>query len=903
MRKYVPMWKRVLKTLEENPQNCVSGQKRSATCTRCFKPYTNCTCHIGLHRSTSSDCISDCLTKLEFSPQSGVTDDASIMKVGGRTQYENVQFSDQHDPYLYDIENNVDPTRTSMDTEDASLEHFFSRPIKIAEVEWGVGTSLFASFDPWSLYFENKRVINRLANYNLLRAKLHVKIIINGNGFQYGRAIASYLPFDVFDSLSSNAALITQDIVQASQQPHVYLDPTTSSGGEMKLPFFYHKNYLHVEDSDWGDLGALTIRSLNDLKHANGASDLVTVSVFAWAEDVSMNVLTSVEPGTLIPQSGSEIDQANTKGMISGPATAVSKAAGALKSIPQIAPFATATEIGAGIVAKTAKAFGYSRPPVTKDPEPFKPTGISQMAVTTVPDGTHKLTVDDKQELSIDPRIAGLGSGDPLSIREIAKRESYLTSFSWPIGKAPEELLWNARIDPVTWAESAGGALHLPACAMAALPFGYWTGTMKFRFQVVCSAFHKGRIKVVYDPNFLASNEYNTNYLQVVDIADMTDFTIEIGNGQERSLLNHHVPGVDSVTQMYSTTAYASKEEGNGVIGVYVVNELTTPNSTVNNDIEVNVFVSMGEDFEVFVPDNAFQKYVFKPQGGFEPHSGKELVPESQNTEEPSAPQHSESEKLGPGMTNDDLLAKVYCGESISSFRTMLKRYNLHSNLAYTNTNGEVMVGGTRSMYPYLRGNVEGAKDLDVASELYNYSNTVLLHWVTYAFSGWRGSIRWKIAPRGTFDVSNKPVYWIERGGIGGDEFDRYAVDTPISAGYDSQSQAAESAVFTTDATRAKPKPLMGPRGLAYRNGNVNPTMEFEVPYYSPFRFTPGKVQNYTTTSVFTPTWDYRIQVEGQYETAFDAWVAAGEDFQVYFFSGLPRMYYEADPPLPNLTI
>lgn len=833
-------------------------------------------------------------------PQSGkedrTTSDNMIMKTGGRMEYENVKFSDQHDPYLYDVDSMIDPTRKTMDTEDASLEHFFSRPIKIFEEEWAVNADMYFSVNPWQEYFRNKRVINRLVNYNLLRASLHVKIIINGNGFQFGRAIASYRPFSNFDSLSTNSALIRQDIVQASQQPHVYLDPTTSSGGEMKLPFFYHKNYLHIEDTDWNDLGVLTVRSINPLKHANGANDLVTVSVFAWAEDVSMNVLTSVEPSTLIPQSGreSEIDEANTRGMISGPATSIAKTAGVLKNIPQIAPFATATEIGARAVAGMAKTLGYCRPPVTKDATPYKPMGVSQMAPTTVPDGALKMSVDDKQELSIDPRIAGLGSSDPLDIKSIAKRESYLTSFNWTIGTAPETLLWNTRISPVTWAESGNTALHFPACTMAALPFRYWTGSMKYRFQIVCSAFHKGRLKIVYDPNFLASNEYNTNYLQVIDIADQTDFSIEIGNGQEVSLLSHHTPGVDSVTQLYSTTAYASKEEGNGVLGVYVVNELTTPNSDVDNSIEINVFVSAGEDFEVFVPDDNFQKYTFRPQ------SGKEtLVTEAQNTEEPSAPQQENTETLGPTSTNHDLLAKVYCGETITSFRTMLKRYNLHSNLAFTNSNSEVMLGGRRSMFPYLRGNVAGAVDLTSTSTPYNYCNTVLLHWVTLAFSGWRGAIRWKVAPRGTFDVSCKPVYWIQRGVVGGSEFQRYSDPSP-NVGYDSQSQAAESAVFTTNEVRAQIKPLSGPRGVVYRNGNINPTVEFEVPYYSPFRFTPGKVSNYTEQSIWTPSWDYRIQVEGQFDTAFDAWVATGEDFQVYFFTGLPRMFYEDDPPTPN---
>jgi hypothetical protein len=79
---------------------------------------------------------------------------------------------------------------------------------------------------------------------------------------------------------------------------------------------------------------------------------------------------------------------------------------------------------------------------------------------------------------------------------------------------------------------------------------------------------------------------------------------------------------------MYSSTPYTSNEDfGNGVIGVYVVNELTTPNSTIDNNIEINVFVSMGDDFEVFVPDDYFQFFTFKPpvEGGLRAQSGMEM--------------------------------------------------------------------------------------------------------------------------------------------------------------------------------------------------------------------------------------------------------------------------------------
>jgi hypothetical protein len=428
---------------------------------------------------------------------------------------------------------------------------------------------------------------------------------------------------------------------------------------------------------------------------------------------------------------------------------------------------------------------------------------------------------------------------------------------------------------------------------------------MKFRFQVVASTFHKGRIKIVYDPVRLALNEYNTNYFRIVDIAEEQDFTIDVGVGVNRTLIEHHYPGEDAVTTMYNTSALGSSPAGNGVLGVYIVNELTTPNSTVNNDIEVNVFVSMGDDFEVFVPEDHFQKFTFKPQSGdeisgFEPQSGtaSEMIPESQNTMEPSAPQQEMSETVGMGLTQDPSINLVYAGEAITSFRTMLKRYNLFTCMPCLD-NADTVRFGRMPNFPYLRGNVANAVDQRTGAVAYNFCNTVLLHWVRNAFSGWRGSIRYKLIPRGTnrrsdrIDIQRAPIK------PGANLYEALNTTVPVYATY---SAARQSTVMATGVS-GEPKnniPFSGYPGQVITMGSINTNLEFEVPYYAATRFEPGKPSSYTGTMVNAGSaWDYRIEYHSDSSALFDLHVAAGEDFQVYFFTGLPRMYYEANPPAP----
>jgi hypothetical protein len=831
-------------------------------------------------------------------PQMDIPGEGRIETVNKSQKYQNVVFSDQTDPYMYAVDSPMDPTRMLQDTHDATLENFFLRPVKIVSSDWAVSNNFYEKFDPWSLYLENPRVANRIANYNLFRAKLRLKVVINGNSFLYGRAIASYLPLAFYDEQSSANALIEADLVQMSQQPHVYINPTTSTGGELSLPFFYHQNYVNISLGEYRQLGNVTIKSMTTLKHANGAGERITVSVFAWLEDVSLNGLTSVEVGTLIPQMGTEIDEANKTGMISGPATAVAKLAGLGKMIPVIAPFATATERAANITAKLAKSLGYSRPPITAAPMPYKPTPITSMALTTVPDGVQKLSLDDKQELSIDPRIAGIGPEDPMIISTIAQRESWISSFQWRTGVVSNSVLYNIRVDPCVWAQSgdpATRAYHLPACAVAALPFKYWTGTMKYRFQVVCSAFHRGRLKIVFDPNFLASNEYNVNYIEIVDLAEKQDFTIEVSNAQEKTLLDHALPGTDSITELLSVSQYASRGKGNGVIGVYVENELTTPNSVANNDVQVNVFVSAGADFEVFVPDDAYQVYEAKsfvqgaPAAKIEPQMGGVDVVE---TTEASPPVQTESTMLGPDEHDNDLINRVYTGESVASFRTLLKRYNLHTAVGGSSNNSEV-VRGTRCMFPYLRGNMPDAVDTTVSGSKFNYANTLLLHWITMPHSGWRGGIRWKFLPRSQL-TSTSIQYNVALSNGRGGQF-RRDNDTILANG--SPSRIASETMRENINFPLSVSPFSGVMGMMYQTSETNPTVEFEVPFYSYERFSPGKRIGYTSNLPDRiQGFDYHIYMRTGSSTRIDMYCAAAEDFQVYFWTGMPRLYKNIVP-------
>lgn len=825
-----------------------------------------------------------------FIPQSGDVQEGAVRTNAPYEKQENLAFTSATPTYMRDVTTSYDKTRTEQDTYDVSLQNFFSRPIKIFETGWGVGTSLYSAIDPWSLYFNNTRVVNRISNYKLLRCKLHIKIVLNGNGFFYGRAIAAYMPLENRNFLNTNRAVIPSDLMQVSQLPHVFLNPTLSAGGELVLPFFYYFNNLDIPAANWVNMGRLYLRSVTNLKHANAASENVTISVFAWAEDVELSGLTSIEPFTLAPQSG-EIDEAKS-GVISKPASALAKSMGMLSSIPVIGPYAMATEKALNTVAAVSKCFGYARPTVITEPHFSVVKPCANICSTDTPDLAAKLSVDSKQELTIDPKISGLQENtDVLAIKSISQRESYLTKFVWFTSSPGESLIWNTVVSPMLWSETTVDTVteyHLPPMAVAALPFKYWTGSIRFRFQVVASAFHKGRIKVAYDPNFLLSNEYNVNYIHVFDIAESSDFTVSIANMQDRTLLKHALPGIDPISDQYGNTLFTDEGIGNGRLAVYVVNELTTPNSTVNNDVEVNVYVSTGDDFEVFVPDNHFQNFVFKPQSG--------AMPDQIDAEELDRPTQTSDIIIGVKPTYNLHSNLVFTGESIVSFREMLHRYTIHQT--HGGNFGNLQVGYVmQSMFPFFRGNVGNAIHQTAIGDPYNYCNTLLLHWIVSCFSGWRGSIRWKASYRGNGAYTNRLRTIVERL----PQRVTYGRGTTAGVAYSSNSDAAYRVIPGSTSPGSFPSNRYPTcyNGATMLNDLSSNVIEWENPFYSDARFYGYKTADYTNNVNLE---GFLLSYYGVMFTsaAYDLFTAIGEDFQVYFWTAMPPLFYEADAPLPD---
>ena len=827
-----------------------------------------------------------------------ITEGAHQMKT------QTVTFNDLNPSYTYSVDSSPDATYATADMSDVSLQEFFARPVRIRQFDWGTGTTLTQTFEPWADFFNNKRVINRINNYSMMRAKLHVKFVINGNGFHYGRLLASYNPLNSKDDFIVTRSLLREDLVEASQRPHIFLDPTTSSGGQLDLPFLWYYDFLNITADNYSAMGQMRVQTMQGLKHANGAADTVSISVFAWATDVTLAGPTSTNLLGLVPQMGRETDEYGV-GPVSRPASIVARVAGALRNTPVIAPYALATQLAASAVSKIATAFGYSRAPTLAPIHDYKPVVLGNMANVNMPDSVVKLSLDAKQELSVDSRTVGLNGDDEMDIAAIASRQSFLDSFDWKVTDGVDTPLFSTKVTPMVWNElNASGTkeLHVPACCFAAMPFYNWRGTMRYRFQAVCSNYHKGRLKIVYEPYFISSSEFNTNYTYIVDLAESKDFTIDVGwCSHTKYCVNKDPPSATSPIPYVKGAVLQtiSDESFNGIISVYVVNNLTVPNTSIDNDIEINCFVSAAPDFEVRNPRaSLLNNYsVFKPLQATlsTPQMGEETA-DVEETDEPNKPlaQLSDMTMAAP-MSCSDPTNHVFFGEDIKSIRSLMKRYTLHyTDAIYPAARGYRIWTRICEAFPFYRG--ASPNGINVTSlGPFNFSNTTYLNWFTPAYVGWRGGIRYKTSlygpsfQFGTYSVTREETRFLGYS----------SEDEPLDPGplfEDSKNTMIWSRSLTNPAT-------MG--GSHFTTQGQNPNLEFEIPFQTTARFHLARSAAQTTpvgsnadrdfASSYTLKGVYRAALAQSEGAMFqDIHVAAGEDFSLFMFVGCPILYEQS---------
>jgi len=407
--------------------------------------------------------------------------DVEASSASNDTIQQNVGFTDLPNNVISDIPHPMNYVKVDT-SQNIELGDFLKRPVLIDSRTWGVGNTLDIAtdtFKPWHLYFNKASIKRKLDNYYMVRCNLHLKFVINASPFFYGCVLVSYQPLTNFNPCPVIlSATERKENIPLSQRPHIYLYPQNCQGGEMVLPFLYYKNWLDATSAtDLQNMGEISYNSFNALANANGVvADNISIQVYAWAEDIEI-----AGPTTELSVQGK--DEYSHDGIVSRPASAIARAAGRLSGLPVIGEFATATSYAAGAVADIAALFGYTDVPVIDDVHAFQNKSFPNLSASDIGAPIEKLTLDSKNELSIDPKIAGVNVEDELMISSFVQRESYIFNSTWASSDAINTGLFYCKVSPDCMAvESVTGATITWQTPMSYVSkcFRFWRGDITY---------------------------------------------------------------------------------------------------------------------------------------------------------------------------------------------------------------------------------------------------------------------------------------------------------------------------------------------------------------------------------------------------------------------------------------
>lgn len=499
----------------------------------------------------------------------------------------------------------TDGTRDIYQNEVDSLASYLERPVLIAAMDWGIGSTLYNTYNVLTLILNNTPIQNKLQNFANIMFDLEIDFEVNANPFLYGMLMINWVPWPRYDSLTTDRGLIYEDNVAASQRQRIFIDASTSSGGKMVIPFYWPTNYFSLVKDAPNDFGYLSCRQLSPLMHVTGASQLVTVYIRARMINVRLHTSTSQAFGAQPVMSVQADESPNDK-----PSSIATRVAGVAKGLePVFGGYATATAAAASASAGLLRAMGLAHPRSKEMVHKIENRPLGNVANFNVPANALSLGIDEHNQVTIDPFVASLKE-DEMSLRYILQKESFVGTFPWSLTNAENTVLATINVHPFQFMRNTSlGEYHLSSLAYVSRLFQFWTGTIKYRFQIVSSKWHRGRLRIIHDPvvqTSVANTSWQTNLQTVVDITEERDFTIEVHyvQGHAYSQTGSIKTCPPSFYALASGLNYTPSAlvESNGVLNVVVMNRLVIPDDTVVAPVNINLFVSAGDDFQLSVP-------------------------------------------------------------------------------------------------------------------------------------------------------------------------------------------------------------------------------------------------------------------------------------------------------------
>lgn len=723
---------------------------------------------------------------------------------------------------------------------------------------------------PQAIFDKSPIVVDKLKNYQYLKADIEIEIKINAQPFLQGALMLVYNPY--YDQTGDFRRKGTRYL--ASQTSCPYKIVSIEEGNSLKLICPYANIYdlfdLGNADNQFGTAFLYVFSSL--LGPTGGESTKYTVfarfvnpqffvpthkDVMSGARDKhEIRRLEArgyrIAQADVAPVSAPDTGEVETPGPVSKIASGITTVADVLSDVPLVGKVASTVAWVSRVVGKTAASFGWS-----------KPTSIQpQCKAVLKPNNTliHTEGNDDATTLGLiqDNGIDGSTfipeTKDEMNLEYIFGRPNFFHAQAATQTTFRDRRLITAwEVSPFSQyqygQEEDSQTLYLGSFAYASMMGTLWRGTINYDIMVVKTPYHQGRFAVVFLPETNISevpekldNLLNTNYNVVCNLKDRQD---EMG----RTTFRVSVPFISNTDwrETYKRTNdidnpgpdAKSLDTKTGCLAIYSLVDLSNP-PTVSPSVTFFIAHSGGEDYQIARPvmnlAPGFQSKYDNAVRVAQSDIGTVFIPEDENL-------------LVPSHAGQDVTAQT-TGEYFKSLRAWMKRYGYFADLSQNTS----YVGlRTRHM---SEDPVSGAREMSRT----NFTDKVIptpWYMSSFLYRFYNGSSQLKVIP---FTA-----------GMLADSFLTF-------------DEAQANQVLT-------PEVLSYGQPIFQQNQQVSNSFEIRTPYYRGVRCdVVGSNQTPVLGDVRTNIRCRNLANYGGNQQTSQLFEAAGDDFNYFFMVGPPPM-------------
>jgi hypothetical protein len=243
---------------------------------------------------------------------------------------------------------------------------------------------------------------------------------------------------------------------------------------------------------------------------------------------------------------------------------------------------------------------------------------------------------------------------------------------------------------------------------------------------------------------------------------------------------------------------------------------------------------------------------------------------------------------------------EIFMGETVRSFRTLLKRYTMSEMISLSDkgptgnaTNGVVVQRPSFPLEPGFSNTGNPADPNSVAklvqTKPYVYGYMTPLRFIAAGYVGWRGSVRWKVSSSLACCNNTYLPYSISR----------FAGCTPANISEVVPDRTTNSGLQQYLIAYDEGGTLQ--EGGQLSDVRLEPVLSFEAPFYTSRRFLPARSLAKLTAdedTQYKPCWKLGYEFVGTRPSAHGLYCAAGEDFTLGMFIGAPIVFLESIPPI-----